>query len=608
MNEFGFTNPIEKEDRSFCIDYLQQLVRDHKAAMADETNALRFLHLYPAMSNVFPPELNARAAFLELCVFYQPQVLFNGIGCVSLSFLIDEYDKFTEQAYTSEETELLHKLKFHDYSDNMLAEYGKQVNLDFDPQYGLTDTNWSIFADHIQANYSSNAKQSALKQEPSEFTSASEQGSSESTASTGMENESQPPHYPASDTSTNPAYGSQTSPGHKENITSTKSNSDVRQSTAVDPTPELHTNQLEENPPMTVRKRRNPMLNVGILLGVCILVAVAIMLSKAKADGKILSSENMGDYEKPMHTIASNTAIPTPMTTNSIAMPTPTAINSPATPTPTPAPIPTPIPTEIPSIVTLSEYVDSRSTYGKLPFISATASSELQYNDTIYWAINVIDGDITTSWQEGVEGDGIGEYLITYFEREQDIDLIRLRLGRASNYGNNGRPKALRFDFSDNSYAIYEFADINQDVYLKTEKPVHTNYIKLTILDAFKGAEYADTCITEVSAYQQGGGNTEQFEQGNSSYIGYVDISSVTGMYCVQCSSSSTSESADYAENYARAIVEAENKLGNTVNVFITIRNDYYAVCLGPFDSQKEAVYQRDLLATLGYNPITALY
>ena len=587
MNELGITTPIEKEERSFCVDFLQQLARDHKAAAADATNVLHFLHLYPAMRVILPPELNARAAFLELCVFYQPQVLFKGIGNVSLSFLIDEYDQFAEQVYShgaSQETELLHTLKSYDYFQNMLAEFGKQIDLAYNPQYGLSDTNWSTFADHIQAKYSSIAKQSILKQEPSTLSSASESVSSKSTAFVGFAGKED---HPASETSTNlPPTGS-TSPVHTDNNTSTTASSDARQRAVSNPTPILHTNQKDTSPMLTTRKKHNPMLYIGIALGVCIVAIVVVLLSKGKTEGKTV-------YDKQ----TSDLATPTPTVTSSPATPKPTATSSPATPTPT----------AIPSIVTLSEFVGSRSAYGKIPFVSATASSELQYNGIMYWATNAIDGDITTSWQESVEGDGIGEYLIAYFDKEQDIDLIRLRLGYASYYDNNGRPKTLRFDFSDNSYAIYEFADINQDFYLRTEQSVHTNFIKLTILDAFTGAKCADTCITEVTAYQQGGGKADQLEPGHSALIGYVDISSVTGRYCVQCGSFSTNVSADYAENYARTMVEAENELGNTVNVFITTRNGYYAVCIGPFGSKEEAIHQRDLLATLGYSPIAALY
>ena len=55
-------------------------------------------------------------------------------------------------------------------------------------------------------------------------------------------------------------------------------------------------------------------------------------------------------------------------------------------------------------------------------------------------------------------------------------------------------------------------------------------------------------------------------------------------------------------------MVEAENALGNSLDVYITVRDQYYAVCLGPFETRDEAVYQQDLLKTLGYYPIAAIH
>ena len=158
-----------------------------------------------------------------------------------------------------------------------------------------------------------------------------------------------------------------------------------------------------------------------------------------------------------------------------------------------------------PATPSFVEYSGSMSSYHSIRASTAAASSEIHYQGKIYRAANAIDGDLTSSWQEDADDDGIGEYLIVYYDQIESVDLIRLRLGSSGYYKENGRPKTLLFEFSDGSQSQYSFPDINKDYYLQLTSTVKTNYIKMTIMDVYPGEKWSDTCISEVTAFQKPG-------------------------------------------------------------------------------------------------------
>ena len=152
----------------------------------------------------------------------------------------------------------------------------------------------------------------------------------------------------------------------------------------------------------------------------------------------------------------------------------------------------------------ISSYFGSMNNCSKIPFYYATATSELKEGDILFTAAYAIDDTVNRPWVEGVRGNGSGESLTVWFNRAETIDVLSLRLGYARNtdlYYYNNRPKTIRFEFSDGSWADYVFGDLNQEQVVQLSRSVETTYIKMTILDVYAG-DCNDTCIYLVKAYR----------------------------------------------------------------------------------------------------------
>ena len=138
---------------------------------------------------------------------------------------------------------------------------------------------------------------------------------------------------------------------------------------------------------------------------------------------------------------------------------------------------------------------------------SVTASSTLDehlYN-TYYGPDNVIDGSLQTAWCEGVDGDGIGEYLMFSFDKMYRISGMYIyagyhKIGDSDHYTRNGRPTMLRISGGGRSEVI-SLPDRKERFTVSFEKPFETDMIKIEILDAVSGSKYDDTLITEIIFY-----------------------------------------------------------------------------------------------------------
>ena len=89
-------------------------------------------------------------------------------------------------------------------------------------------------------------------------------------------------------------------------------------------------------------------------------------------------------------------------------------------------------PTPVERKVTVSEDIPSGlSDKTELYFCTAVASSALvQENTSIYnGAECAVDGDVITSWQEGAEGNGIGETITIGFQNPQKVSCLEFHAG-----------------------------------------------------------------------------------------------------------------------------------------------------------------------------------
>ena len=156
-----------------------------------------------------------------------------------------------------------------------------------------------------------------------------------------------------------------------------------------------------------------------------------------------------------------------------------------------------------PSILnyTMRNDVDPRA-LTNVEVASVTASSILVNNSgTTYVPENLIDDKVTTSWQEGVDGAGKGEYVDVVLSAESQINGISFKMGNeksSDRYYNNNRPRTLRLTVNEES-CIYEFSD-SYDVWqtIVFDEPVEMQNIRIELDEVYPGEKWDDTCIAEV--------------------------------------------------------------------------------------------------------------
>lgn len=119
---------------------------------------------------------------------------------------------------------------------------------------------------------------------------------------------------------------------------------------------------------------------------------------------------------------------------------------------------------------------------------------------------NTTDGDLKTTWLEGVKGNGINEWVMYSSEESQKISSITLYNGYLKNdkvYLNNGRIKKLSIEFSDGDIITKDlekvsFSEAKNGYTISLYEPKATTSVKLTILDAYQGSYYTDTGFSEI--------------------------------------------------------------------------------------------------------------
>ncbi len=145
-----------------------------------------------------------------------------------------------------------------------------------------------------------------------------------------------------------------------------------------------------------------------------------------------------------------------------------------------------------------------------------TASSYLKsQGDNTYEPQNAHDLNYKNAWVEGVDGYGIGEYLLYTFEavspRITEIIIVNGYVKSKSAWENNSRVKKLKVYINDKPYAILNLKDVRGSQSFKVEpignsdredwnvlknKPDWT--LKFEILDVYKGLKYDDVAISEI--------------------------------------------------------------------------------------------------------------
>ncbi|MDH5609390.1 MAG: hypothetical protein OEY56_07920, partial [Cyclobacteriaceae bacterium] len=141
-----------------------------------------------------------------------------------------------------------------------------------------------------------------------------------------------------------------------------------------------------------------------------------------------------------------------------------------------------------------------------------TASSYLQsQGENTYDPINAHDLNYKNAWVEGVEGYGIGEYLLYTFAgaspRITEINVVNGYVKSKSAWENNSRVKKLKVYIDNKPFVILNLKDIRGVQSFKFE-PIGNGWevgkdesdwiMKFEILEVYKGLKYDDVAISEI--------------------------------------------------------------------------------------------------------------
>lgn len=172
------------------------------------------------------------------------------------------------------------------------------------------------------------------------------------------------------------------------------------------------------------------------------------------------------------------------------------------TPTPTTAPVePTEISYKFVELTAIDKTVYPRFTMNNVA--SMTSSSEYVQENVKNHASYVFDGNEKTSWQEGVEGDGIGQSITCQLNRQYQIRYFGFKLGNWRDekyYAGNGKPKTLTVEL-DGYLFTFAFPEEKKEYVIELSEEIPATTVTVTIDSVYKGAYWDDTCITEFNIY-----------------------------------------------------------------------------------------------------------
>jgi hypothetical protein len=137
-------------------------------------------------------------------------------------------------------------------------------------------------------------------------------------------------------------------------------------------------------------------------------------------------------------------------------------------------------------------------------FASVKASSELPSDRWgTYHAFSAIDGALETSWVEGVEGPGAGEWIELTFPGTVSVERIGFDVGYDRDedlFFANNRLRRVTIVFSDGRRIELTFADARGLQVFEID-PQETLSIRVVIEDVYPGSRYDDTCLSEVEVW-----------------------------------------------------------------------------------------------------------
>lgn len=145
------------------------------------------------------------------------------------------------------------------------------------------------------------------------------------------------------------------------------------------------------------------------------------------------------------------------------------------------------------------------SQYTKIQPASTEENSVKQSESYDYSSKSVVDGDVTTSWQENEEGAGEGKGFQLNLDGVHKIRYMVLHLGNWRSdqlWDYNARPKTLTIQVGDQQKKDVEFPNEKKKFCLSFEEPVESAYVSAYIKEAYEGSRWNDNCISEIELYE----------------------------------------------------------------------------------------------------------
>lgn len=122
-----------------------------------------------------------------------------------------------------------------------------------------------------------------------------------------------------------------------------------------------------------------------------------------------------------------------------------------------------------------------------------------------YPVSNAFDFDIDTSWAEAKNQEGVGEWINIKFNNVESIhgiDILNGYSGSEELYYANNRVKKIKIEFYDGYVIEKELEDQIPFILQRIDfERRESDYIKITVLDIYKGNKYNDTCISEIRIF-----------------------------------------------------------------------------------------------------------
>jgi hypothetical protein len=135
--------------------------------------------------------------------------------------------------------------------------------------------------------------------------------------------------------------------------------------------------------------------------------------------------------------------------------------------------------------------------------VSSVLPQDPEVNRFDYGPKSLFDNDLNTAWVEGVDGQGIGEWIVIEFDRLRLVKEIQICNGYNKGrelYLKNSRVKELKLEFSEREKRTVTLKDTgaSQSIALPRDQPVKAYWVKFTLESVYPGSKFQDTAISEL--------------------------------------------------------------------------------------------------------------